>query len=164
MGAVHYVYLAIARGRVAYVGMGKRRGRYDRIDRHLRGYSSADKRGLKAELFIVAAYTRNRRLAEKWERWLHAVFNPPYAERRPRRPPRKPPLFPRARRRDKPVEEPMIMAKYAELMGFSPAPLRFWQRLSAAARKTAQFRKRMWTSLALIEEAKLVRKRSLIQR
>ncbi|MGB9706364.1 MAG: hypothetical protein ACPL3C_13005, partial [Pyrobaculum sp.] len=55
--------------------------------------------------------------AEMWEAWLHAVFNPPYAERSPRRPPRKPPLLYTERRRDKPVEEPVAMAKYARTIG-----------------------------------------------
>ncbi|AET33691.1 hypothetical protein [Pyrobaculum ferrireducens] len=120
MGAVYYVYLAVAGGRVAYVGVGKRGGYYDRVYMHLRGHSSAARRGLRADVFIILAYTRRRRLAEMWEAWLHAVFDPPYAERKPRRPPRKPPLLPRARRRDKPVEEPMAAARCAKLMG---APL-----------------------------------------
>jgi hypothetical protein len=54
-----------------------------------------------------------------WEAWLYAVFKPPYNKRRPSARPRKPPLFPRARRRDKPVEEPMAMAKYVKLIGAS---------------------------------------------
>jgi hypothetical protein len=60
---VHYVYLAVARGRVAYVGVGKRGGRYDRVDRHVRGYSSAARRGLRADVFIMT-HTRRRRVAE----------------------------------------------------------------------------------------------------
>jgi hypothetical protein len=98
------------------MGVGKRDRHYDRVDIHLRGHSSAARRGLRADAFVVLAYTRNRRLAKMWEAWLHMVFNPPYAERRPERPP----LFPRARRRDKPVEAPAASAKYAELIG---APL-----------------------------------------
>jgi hypothetical protein len=117
VGAVHYVYLAVAGGRVAYVGVGKRDGYYDRVYMHMRGHSSAAKRGLRADVFIILAYTYKRRLAEVWEAWLHAVFNPPYTERKPRKPPRKPPLLPRARRRDKPVEEPMAAARYVKLMG-----------------------------------------------
>ncbi|MGC9051436.1 hypothetical protein [Pyrobaculum sp.] len=120
MGAVHYAYLVLAGGRVEYVGVGKRRGYYDRVDMHMRGHSSAARRGLRADVFIILAYTYKRRLAEVWEAWLHAVFNPPYTERKPRKPPRKPPLLPRARRRDKPVEEPMAAARCAKLMG---APL-----------------------------------------
>ncbi|AET32129.1 hypothetical protein [Pyrobaculum ferrireducens] len=90
VGAVYYVYLAVAGGRVAYVGVGKRGGYYDRVYMHLRGHSSAARRGLRADVFIILAYTRRRRLAEMWEAWLHAVFSPPYAERRPRRPPPSP--------------------------------------------------------------------------
>jgi hypothetical protein len=67
VGVVHYVYLAVAGGRVAYVGVGKRDGPYDRVDRHLRGHSSAARRGLRADVFIILAYTRRRRLAEMWE-------------------------------------------------------------------------------------------------
>ncbi|MCU7786367.1 hypothetical protein ODS41_00265 [Pyrobaculum sp. 3827-6] len=120
-GAVHYAYLALAGGRVAYVGVGKRDGYYDRVYMHLRGHSSAARRGLRADVFVVVAYTYKRRLAEMWEAWLHAVFSPPYAERRSRAPPRKPPLLPRARRWDKPVEESVTMAKYAKLVGVSSA-------------------------------------------
>jgi hypothetical protein len=118
---IHYVYLALAGGRVAYVGVGKRDGYYDRVYMHLRGHSSAAKRGLRADVFIILAYTYKRRLAEMWEAWLHAVFKPPFNRRRPSAEPRKPPLFPRARRRGKPVEEPVAMAKYAKFVGASPA-------------------------------------------
>jgi hypothetical protein len=121
VGAVHYVYLAVAGGRVAYVGVGKRRGYYDRVYMHMRGHSSAAKRGLRADVFIILAYTRNRRLAEMWESWLYEVFKPPFNRRRPSTEPRKPPLFYTQRRRDKPVEEPVAMAKYAKLVGVSSA-------------------------------------------
>ncbi|MCU7787522.1 hypothetical protein ODS41_06280 [Pyrobaculum sp. 3827-6] len=119
MGAVHYVYLAVAGGRVAYVGVGKRDGYYDHIYMHLRGHSSAARRGLRADVFIILAYTRRRRVAEMWEAWLHAVFKPPFNKRRPSAEPRKPPFFYTQRRRDKPVEEPVSMAKYAKLVGVS---------------------------------------------
>ncbi|MGC9130956.1 MAG: hypothetical protein ACP5H5_05155 [Pyrobaculum sp.] len=36
MAKIHYVYLAVAEGRVEYVGVGRRSGRYDRVDMHLR--------------------------------------------------------------------------------------------------------------------------------
>jgi hypothetical protein len=120
VGAVHYVYLAVAGGRVAYVGVGKRDGYYDRVYMHMRGHSSAARRGLRADVFIISAYTRKRRLAEMWEAWLYEVFKPPFNRRRPFAEPRRPPLFYTQRRRDKPVEEPVSMAKYAKLLG---APL-----------------------------------------
>jgi hypothetical protein len=120
VGAVHYVYLAVAGGRVAYVGVGKRDGYYDRVYMHIRGHSSAAKRGLRADVFIILAYTYNRRLAEMWESWLYEVFKPPFNRRRPSVEPRRPPLFYTQRRRNKPVEEPVAMAKYARLVSASP--------------------------------------------
>ncbi len=89
VGAIHYVYLAVARWRVAYVGVGKRDGRYDRVDMHIRGHFSAAKRGLRADVFIILAYTRSRRLAEMWEAWLYTVYKPPYNRRRPSARPRR---------------------------------------------------------------------------
>ncbi|MGC9050987.1 hypothetical protein [Pyrobaculum sp.] len=59
MGAVHYVYLAVAGGRVAYVGVGKLGNYYDRIDRHLRGHSLIAKRGLNADVFAMLALVRS---------------------------------------------------------------------------------------------------------
>ncbi|AEA13027.1 hypothetical protein TUZN_1559 [Thermoproteus uzoniensis 768-20] len=118
VAVIHYVYLAMAGGRAAYVGVGKRSGYYDRVYMHLRGHSSAAKRGLKADMFIILAYTHNRRLAEMWEAWLYAVYKPPYNRRRPSARPRKPPVFPRARCAKKPVEEPAVAAKYAHV--YSP--------------------------------------------
>ncbi|AET32106.1 hypothetical protein [Pyrobaculum ferrireducens] len=67
MAKIHYVYLAVAGGRVEYVGVGRRSGRYDHVDTHIRGHFSAAKRGLRANVFIILAYTRSRRLAEMWE-------------------------------------------------------------------------------------------------
>ncbi|WP_193383994.1 hypothetical protein [Pyrobaculum ferrireducens] len=101
--------------------MGKRDGYYDRVDMHIRGHSSAAKRGLRADVFVVVAYTRRRRVAEMWESWLYEVFKPPFNKRRSSAEPRKPSLLSRARRRDKPVEEPVSMTQYAKLVGASPA-------------------------------------------
>jgi hypothetical protein len=113
VAVIHYVYLAVAGGRVAHVGVGRRSGRHDRVDMHIRGHSSAARRGLRADVFIILAYTRKRRLAEMWEAWLYTVYKPPYNRRRPSAKPRKPPVFPRARCAKKPVEEPAVAAKYA---------------------------------------------------
>jgi hypothetical protein len=87
---------------------------------HLRGHSSAAKRGLRADVFIILAYTYKRRLAEMWEAWLYEVFKPPFNRRRPSAEPRRPPLFPRARRRDKPVEEPAAATRCVKLMDAPP--------------------------------------------
>ncbi|MGC9051379.1 hypothetical protein [Pyrobaculum sp.] len=113
-GAVHYVYLALAGG----VCGGGEALRLLRSRLHAPpGASSAARRGLRADVFIILAYTRRRRVAEMWEAWLYAVFKPPFNKRVPSAEPRRPPLFYTQRRRDKPVEEPVSMAKYAKLLG-----------------------------------------------
>ncbi|AET33709.1 hypothetical protein [Pyrobaculum ferrireducens] len=111
MAVVHSANLALAGRWVAYVGVGRRGGRYDHIYMYMSGYSSVARRGLRADAFVYLAYTRNKLLAEIWEAWFYTVFKPPYTRRGPRAMPRG--LY---AERYASVEEPVAMARHAEVV------------------------------------------------